>query len=119
MLRKRDVNSDKMDTLRRGSRNHITVLGRDWESANKRGCTSFYHDFNRFVTVRLLDETPAVPSLLILCSKHGYSLEWKNAKTPRLANNGKSITCTMDNFVLLVVPGLSSIPSSTSRSTDQ
>ena len=31
-------------------------------------------------------------------------------KLPRLTNNGKSITCTMDHFALLVVPGLSSIP---------
>ena len=46
----------------------------------------------------------------MLCLKHGYSLEWKIGETPRLADNGKSITCTMDNFVLLVVPGLSSVP---------
>ena len=32
------------------------------------------------------------------------------SETPRLANNGKTNTWTMDNFVLLVVPGLSSIP---------
>ena len=37
-------------------------------------------------------------------------LSGKTAKLSRLANNGKSTTCTMDNFVLLVVPGLSSIP---------
>ena len=46
----------------------------------------------------------------MLCLKHGYSLEWKIGETSRLADNGKSITCTMDNFVLLVVPGLSSVP---------
>ena len=45
-----------------------------------------------------------------MLKKHGYSLEWKIGETPRLADNGKSITCTMDNFVLLVVPGLSSVP---------
>ena len=46
----------------------------------------------------------------MLCSKQRYSLQWKNGKTPGLTKNGKSITCTMDNFVLLAVPGLSSIP---------
>ena len=70
----------------------------------------FVHDFDLFVTVRLLDGTPAVLLLDMLCSKHRYSFEWKNGKTPRLTTNGKSITCTMDNFVLLAVPGLSSIP---------
>ena len=46
-----------------------------------------------------------------------------NDETPQLAQNGKSITCIMDNSVPLVVPGLSSDSSSslssTSRSTDQ
>ena len=32
------------------------------------------------MTVRLLDETPAVLLLPILCSKHGYSFEWKSVK---------------------------------------
>ena len=34
----------------------------------------------------------------------------KKVKTPQLANNWKSITRFLDNFVLLVVPGLSSLP---------
>ena len=34
----------------------------------------------------------------------------KNGETARLTPNGKTITCTMNNFVPLVVPGLSSIP---------
>ena len=42
--------------------------------------------------------------------KHGYSLEVKIGETPRLANDGKSIICTKDNFVVLV-PGLSSYSS--------
>ena len=43
----------------------------------------------------------------------------KTAKTPRLTRNGKTITCTMDNFVPLVVPGLSSSSSSSSASTSR
>ena len=37
-------------------------------------------------------------------------LSGKKGETPQLANNWKSITRLMNNFVLLVVPGLSSIP---------
>ena len=70
----------------------------------------FVQDVDLFVTVRVLDEMPVVPLLHILCSKHGYSFEWKIGDTLRLANNWKSITCTMDNFVPLVEPTLSSIP---------
>ena len=45
----------------------------------------FVHDFDQFVAVRLLDETPAILLLEKLCSKHGYLFEWKNGETPRLA----------------------------------
>ena len=83
----------------------------------------FVHDLDLFVTVQLLDETPAILSLHKLCPKRGYSSEWRIGETPRLTKNGRTITCTMDNLVPLVVPGLSSfsssIFSSTSRSTDQ
>ena len=83
----------------------------------------FVHGFDLFVTVQLLVETPAVLLLDFLCSKHGCSFEWKTAKLHNWPNNGKLITCTKDNFVLLVVPGLSSYSSSslssTSRSIDQ
>ena len=58
-----------------------------------------------------------------LCSKRGYSYEWKTAKLHNWPKNGKRITCTMDNSVLLVVSRLSSYSSSslssTSRSTGQ
>ena len=77
----------------------------------------FDHDLDLFATVQFLDETPAILLLTQLCSKRGCSYEWKNGETPRLTQNWKTITCTMDNSVLLVVPGLSSSSSSSSAST--
>ena len=50
---------------------------------------------------------------------HGCSYEWKNGATPRLTQNGKTITCFMDNIVPLVVPRLSSSSSSSSASTSR
>ena len=71
----------------------------------------FVHDFDLFVTVRLLDEMPAVLLLHLLCSKNtGIHLSGKIGETPQLATNWKSITGMMDNFELLVESGLSSIP---------
>ena len=70
----------------------------------------FVHDLDLFVTVQLLDETPAVLLLHTFCSEHGCSCDWKIGETPRLTKNGKTNSCFMDYFVLLVVPGLSSIP---------
>ena len=44
----------------------------------------FVHDLNQFVTVQLLEETLAVPSLGKLCEDRGYSYEWVCGQKPRL-----------------------------------
>ena len=64
----------------------------------------FVHE-NEFVTMQLLEETPAVLSLCKLCKDHGCSFEWVNGQEPRLTHNGKTSICKTDNFVPLVVPG--------------
>ena len=79
----------------------------------------YVQDLDLFVAVQLLEETPAVLSLGKLFSEHGCSHEWKNGETPQLTKDGRTITCTMDNFVPLVVPGLSSSASSSSASTSR
>ena len=68
MLSKRDLSSDEMDTWRR-SRNHITVLTLTGKLQINEDAQVFVHDFDLFVTVRLLDEMPAVLLLHLLCSK--------------------------------------------------
>ena len=75
------------------------------------------HDLNLFVTVQLLEETPAVLSFGKLCEDHGYSHEWVSGQKPRLTKEGKTITCKTDNFVPLVVPRLSTSSGSNSSST--
>ena len=79
LLSKRDLGSDKKGYLEKVQRSYDGT-DREKESANKRGRTSFVHDFDLFVTVRLLDEMPAVPSLHTLCSKYGNPFEWKRVK---------------------------------------
>ena len=79
----------------------------------------FVHDLNQFVTVQPLEETPAVLSLGKLCEDHGYSYECVSGQKPRLTKNGKSIICKTDNFVPLVVPGLSANSGGSSFSTTQ
>ena len=44
---------------------------------------AFVHDLNQFVTVQLLVETSAVPSLGKLCEDQGYSYEWVSGQKPR------------------------------------
>ena len=51
------------------------------------------------------------------CKDHGFSYEWVSGQEPRLTKNGKGIICKTDNFVPLVVPGLSVDSGSSSSPT--
>ena len=110
MLSKRDFCSDKRDPSRRRSKDPMSVLTATGKVQINEDARVFVYDFDPSVTVRLLDETPAVLLLRKHCSKHEYSFEWKSVKLHDWPKKWKSIICTMDNFVLLVVPGLSSFP---------
>ena len=106
-----------MGTLKR-SRTPTEVLTANGEVQTHEEAQVFVHDLNQFVTVQLLEETsaPAVLSLGKLCGEHGCSYEWISGQKPRLTKNGKSIPCKKDNFVSLVVPGLSTNLESSSSS---
>ena len=54
---------------------------------------AYVHDLDLFVTVPLLDDTPAVSSLGKLCEEHGHSYEWESGQKPHLIKNGKRILC--------------------------
>ena len=68
----------------------------------------YVHDLDLFVTVQILDDTPAVLSLGKLCEEHGYNDEWASGQKRHLTKQGKNILCRTENFVPLDVPGLSS-----------
>ena len=116
MLSKRDSSSEELDTLRR-SRTPTVVLTANGEVHTNEEAQENDHDLDLFVTVQLLEETPAVPSLGKLCDDLGYSYEWVSGQKPRLTKQGKKFSCKTDNFVPLVVPGLSSSSDTSSSST--
>ena len=69
--------------------------------------------------MKVLENTPAVLSQGKLCDDHGYSYEWINGQKPHLIKNGIRIQCNTENFVPILVLGLSTsssscLPSSTS-----
>ena len=68
----------------------------------------YAHDLHLFVTVQLLEDTLAVLSLGKFCEEHGYSYEWASSQKPHLTKDDKKILCKTENFVPVVVPGLSS-----------
>ena len=67
--------------------------------------------------MQILEDTTAVLSLGTLCEEHGYSYEWASGQKPHLTKNGTTILCKTENFVPVVVPGLSSRSSANSSST--
>ena len=64
--------------------------------------------------MKVFENTPAVLSLGKLCDENGYSYEWINGQKPHLINDGIRIICNTENFVPIVVPGLSSSSSGSS-----
>ena len=67
--------------------------------------------------MKVLENTPAVLSLGKLCDENGYSYEWINGQKPHLIKNGIRIICNTENFVPIVVPGLSSSSSGSSSTS--
>ena len=67
--------------------------------------------------MKVLENTPAALSLGKLCDEHGYSYEWIDSQKPHLIKNGIRIQCNTENFVPMVVPGLSASSSSSSHSS--
>ena len=60
-----------------------------------------------FLTMNVVENTPAVLSLGKLCDENGYSYEWINGQKPHLIKERNSdYQCNTENFVPIVVPGL-------------
>ena len=51
------------------------------------------------LTMKVLENTPAVLSLGKLCDENGYSYEWINGQKPHLIKDGIRIICNTENFV--------------------
>ena len=118
MISKKDLNSAELDTLKKSCSPTIVISG-NGEVQTHEEATVYVKELDIFLTMKVLEDTPAVLSLGKLCDEHGYSYEWINGQKPHLIKNGIRIQCNTENFVPIVVPGLSSssssnFPSSTS-----
>ena len=89
-MSKKELSSDELDTLRR-SRTPTVVLTANGKVHTHEEAQVFVHDVNLFVTVQVLEETPAVLSLRKLCEDHGYSHERVSGQKPRLTKEVKTI----------------------------
>ena len=56
-------------------------------------------NWDTFLTMKVLENTPAVLSFGKLCDENAYSYEWINGQKPHLIKDGISIICITENFV--------------------
>ena len=64
--------------------------------------------------MKVLDNMPVVLSLGKVFDENGYSYEWINGQKPHIIKDGTRIICNTENFVPILVPGLSSSSSGSS-----
>ena len=117
MISKMDLSDAEMDTLTKSCSPTIVITA-NGEVQTHEEATVYVKELYIFLIMKVLENTPAVSSLGKLCDENGYSYEWINGQKPHLIKNGIRIPCNTENFVPIVVPGLSSSSSgsdSTSR----
>ena len=116
MISKKDLSNAEMDTLTK-SFSPTIVITANGEVQTHEEAIVYVKELGIFLTMKVLEDTPAVLSLGKLCDENGYSYEWINGQKPHLIKNGIRIQCNTENFVPIVVPGLSSSSSASSSSS--
>ena len=120
MISKKKLRNAEMDTLTKLCSPTIVITA-NGEVQPHEEATVYVKELDVFLTMKVLENTPAVLSLGKLCDENGYSYEWINGQKPHLIKDGIRIICNTENFVPIVVPGLSSssypssIPMTSSR----
>ena len=113
MISKKDLSEAEMDTLTKSCSPTIVITA-NGEVQTHEEAIVYVKELDIFLTMKVLENTPAVLSLGKLCDENGYSYEWINGQKPHLTEDGIRIICNTENFVPIVVPGLSSSSSASS-----
>ena len=91
MISKKDLSDAEMDTLTK-SRSPTTVITANGEVQTHEEAIVYVKELDIFLTMKVLEDTPAVLSLGKLCDEHGYSYEWINGQKPHLIKKRDSDT---------------------------
>ena len=83
MISKKDLNDAEMDTFTK-SCGPTTVITADGEVQTHEEAIVYVKELGIFLTMKVLENTPAVSSLGKLCDENGYSFEWINGQKPHL-----------------------------------
>ena len=118
MISKKDLSNAEMDTLTKSCSPTIVITANGEVQTHEEEIV-YVKELDTFLTMKVLDNTPAVLSLGKLCDENGYSYEWINGQKPHLIKDGIRIICNTENFVPIGVPGLSSSSSGSYQSTSR
>ena len=116
MISKKDLSDAEMDTLTKSCSPTIVITA-NGEVQTHEEATVYVKELDIFLTMKVLENTPAVLSLGKLCDENGYFYEWINGQKPHVIKNGIRIPGNTENFVPIVVPGLSSSSSGSSSTS--
>ena len=116
MISKKDLSNAEMDTLTKSCSPAIATTA-NGEVQTHEEAMVYVKELDIILTMKVLENTPAVLSLGKLYDENGYSYEWINGQKPHLIKDGIRIICNTENFVQNVVPGLSSSSSASSSTS--
>ena len=102
-----------MDTLTKSCSPTIVITANGEVQTHEEG-TVYVKELNIFLTMKVLEDSPAVSPLGKLCDENGYYYEWINGQKPHLMKDRIRIICNTENFVPIVVLGMSSSSSGSS-----
>ena len=114
IISKKDLNSAEMDTLTTSCSPTIVITA-NGEVQTREGATVYVKELDIFLTMKVLEDTPAVYRKESFAMKTDTHMNGSTVKKPHLMKNGIRIQCNTENFVLIVVPGLSTSSSSGSH----
>ena len=83
MISKKDLNDADMDTLTK-SCSPTMVISANGEVQTHEEATVYVKELDIFLTMKVLENTPAVLSLGKVCDENGFSYEWRNGQKPHL-----------------------------------
>ena len=115
MISKKDLSKAEMDTFTKSCSPTIVITA-NGEVQTHEEAIVYVKELDIFLTMKVLENTPAVLSLGKLCYENGYSYEWINGQKPHLIKDGIRIICNTENFVPIVVLVLTSSSSTSSSS---
>ena len=75
MISKQNLSDAEMDTLT-ASKSPTTVITANGEVQTHEEATVYVKELDICLTMKVIEDTPAVLSLGKLCDEHGYSYEW-------------------------------------------